>query len=162
VSVDAFGLDDSATRRPPDLTPDRFAACAAIGREIGGWDARTLELPRGGHVQLVWAEAWLSHLDEGYVTRGCLPFRGDENAYIERLVIEAAAHIRAFLSVPALVWRPNVRPSRLCRLHRAVDYLVRCRIEANGGGCEQCHTDVHLELHQTCVTTASVASLPRT
>lgn len=148
MSVDAFDSEDSAIRCPPDLALDRFVACAAIEREIGGWGAHTLGRARGGHVQLVWAEAWLSHLDEGYVTRGCRPFRGDENVYIERLVVEAAAHIQAFLSAHAQAWRPKAEhPQFGGRLHRAVDYLVRRRIEANGGGCEQCHADVHLELH---------------
>ena len=144
MSADAFAPEDSAVRCPPDLTPDHFAACAAIEREIAGWDALALGLARGEHAQLVWAEAWLSHLDEVYVTRGCRPYRGDENAYIERLVVDASRDIHVFLSTGVPVWRPGLRHPRL---HRAVDHIVGLRVQARGGGCELCRADVFLELH---------------
>ena len=108
MSVD--GSLDLATRSPPDLTSDRFAACIAIARETGRWDARTLELSRGEHGQLVWAEAWLSHLDEVYVTRGCRPFRGDDDAYIERSRDRRGGDIRGFLTASVPVWRPGSAP----------------------------------------------------
>jgi hypothetical protein len=143
-------LDDFAIQRPPDLTPEHFSPCIpVVEAEIERLrTASTRVLAVHEHVQLVLAEAWLAHLDEFYVTKGCRPFRGDVGPYVKRLAVGAARDIHDFLTTAAPIWRPEMWYPRFGgRLHRAVAYLVDRRIEARGGGCELCHAGVHLDLH---------------
>jgi hypothetical protein len=92
------------------------------------------------HVELVLAETWLSHLDEAYVGE-----LGSAGADLERLASAAVCEIHGFLTVAAPVWIPGAR--RPQALHRAVDHMIRIRIQATGGGCEACHKPAPLELH---------------
>src|SRR5271166_4838033 len=113
-------LDDYAIRRPPDLLPGHFSPSAAVAKiEILRSKAPGARLlAQDEHVLLVLAEAWLAHLDGVYVSRGGAPFRGDVDAYIERLVADAAGHIQAFLSARPPVWWPKARHPRFGgRLH---------------------------------------------
>ena len=107
-------------------------------------------VPAREHLELVMSEAWVSHWWEFCARErlGYAPFRGDENAYIERLVVDASRDIHVFLSAGAPAWRPGLQhPQFGGRLHRAADHIVGLRVQARGGGCEICRADVFLELH---------------
>lgn len=122
------------------MTPADFASCVPlIGFEIGRLrTSATRQITERAHVDLVLAEVWLGYLDGVYVGEPGVP--GDE-----RLVVSAAREIHDFLTRPAPHWAPGAwRP---CALHRAVDHIIRVRIQAAGGGCEACHEPVPLDLH---------------
>ena len=107
-------------------------------------------VPAREHLELVMSEAWVSHWWEFCARErsGYAPFRGDGDAYIERLVADAARAIHGFLTIGALAWRPKMWHPLSGGLHRAVDRLVNLRIQARGGGCELCHDkNVSLDLH---------------
>jgi hypothetical protein len=100
------------------------------------------------HIQLVMAEAWVTHWKECCGREDCQPFEGDVDAYIEHLVINGARRIHDFLNMGVPIWRPKMSHPRSGALHEAVGYLVRLRIQARGGGCELCHVkNVSLDLH---------------
>jgi hypothetical protein len=107
-------------------------------------------VPAREHLELVISEGWVAHWWEFCARErlGYAPFRGDVDAYIERRVIDAARAVHGFLTCGALAWRPKMWHPLSGDLHRAVERLVNLRIQARGGGCENCHDkNASLDLH---------------
>ena len=126
------------------MTPSDFALCVPlINLEIERLRSPAMRrIKECTHVDLVRAEVWLSHLDELYVGEPGLP---EDCARPARLVAIAVREIYDFLTRDPSNWAPGIWRPRA--LHRAVDHMIRIRIQAGGGGCEACHADVPLELH---------------
>jgi hypothetical protein len=145
-----FNLDDFVIRRPPRLSLGDFIPCVpTAAAEVERLrQPETRDVAKYAHLELVLAEAWLGHLDEVYTSVGALPFRGDTQGYVERLVIDATRHIHNFMTDSVPVWRPKTQHPRFGgNLHRAVEHIVNLRVRARRGGCETCHAVIHLDLH---------------
>jgi hypothetical protein len=136
-----------ALQRPPDLSSEHIgsftAAIEAEAARLGTSDTR--EVTRREHVRIVFAEAWLTHLDELCIYEGSSGLCVGTDMYIGRLATNAAIDIHALLTARVPVWGPTIWRPR--PLHRAVAYLIDFRIQSRGGGCEICHADVHLDPH---------------